>query len=204
MARVSFVTLRNWPERGRWESMRLMRYLLRRFGWASLLAVVMALLAVVAWRQSEKVAEQLAGIRHAIREQATLPKPQVSDNRTRLKAFDGHLLAHDDIPAAVEEIMRLAENERLVFQRGEYKPEVDSRGGFMRYRMVLPVKGEAAAIRSFMHKALKAQKNLAVESVQFHREKIGTDIVEVRIHWLLLTRLPRDASTASKPAKGGA
>lgn len=75
-------------------------------------------------------------------------------------------------------------------QRGSYRPQVDVAGGFLRYRMTLPVKGSGPAIQRFMQTALRKQKTLALDSVQFKRARIGSSDIEARIEWLMLTRLP--------------
>jgi hypothetical protein len=76
----------------------------------------------------------------------------------------------------------------------------------LRYRMTLPVKGDAQAIHQFMAAALKAHKTLALDAVQFKRERIESGEIEARIQWVLLTRLPegaavRPATIASREAQ---
>jgi hypothetical protein len=77
-----------------------------------------------------------------------------------------------------------------VLARGDYRAQPDLQGGFMRYRMSLPVKGDAPAVLKLMQAALQSHKTLALESVQFKRARIESADVEVRLQWVLLTRLP--------------
>jgi hypothetical protein len=70
--------------------------------------------------------------------------------------------------------------------------------------MILPVTGDARAIQRFIQESLVLRKTLLFESIQFQRERIEATVVETRIQWSLLTRLPVDkriGSTAS-PAVG--
>jgi len=76
--------------------------------------------------------------------------------------------------------------------------------------MTLPVQGDAGAIRRFMLAALLAHKTLALESVQFKRDRAATAEVEARIQWVLLTRLPgvpgaeaAPVATAAGPVRQG-
>jgi hypothetical protein len=50
------------------------------------------------------------------------------------------------------------------------------------------------AIQSFVAAALRNHSSLAVESVQFRRERLASPLVEARIQWLLLTQLPESAA----------
>ena len=121
---------------------------------------------------------------------APLMPASADGSRQRVKLFDQQLLPHADIPTALQDLFNLAEDEQLVIARGDYRPQLDTQGGFLRYRMSLPVKGEARAVLRFLHKALRTQKALALESVQFKREHAGASEVEARLQLALLVQLP--------------
>jgi hypothetical protein len=93
----------------------------------------------------------------------------------------------------IQDLIALADERQLLLVRGDYKPQVDSAGGFLRYRMTLPVKGGMAAIQSFVAAVLQTHPSMAVEAVQFKRDRIASPLVEARIQWLLLTQLPEAA-----------
>jgi hypothetical protein len=188
----------------RWELRRGARAFTRHFGlfgWALLGCVVCTALALAVERRQAgaiatletRFAARLAdNANQATVAKAAVPAEGEADARARLQAFDDHLLAHGDIPFVVQDLLDLGEAEGLSMQRGSYRPQVDVTGGFLRYRMSLPVKGAGPAIQRFMKAALRKQKNLALDSVQFKRARIGSSDVEARIEWVMLTRLPAD------------
>lgn len=177
-----------------WEVRRGIRVYLRRFGLLGMLLPGCAVLGIVAWTVDQQQIRALASTQLSLTEQELVSSSPVEnrgvDGRGRLKAFDEYLLDHENIPVVVQDILNLAEDEKLSITRGEYRPQIDVQGKFLRYRMTLPVKGDAQAIRRFMLAALHAQKTLALESVQFKRERIESSKVEARIQWIVLTRLP--------------
>jgi uncharacterized iron-regulated membrane protein len=114
----------------------------------------------------------------------------LDSDRQRLLAFEQHLLPHQDIPFALQDMLRLAEEEGLTIRHAEYRAQAEPRGGFMRYRINLPVQGKSETVNRYIYEALLAQKNLALESVQLKRETLESQNLEARIQWVLLTRLP--------------
>ena len=178
-----------------WELRRGARACLRRFGMLGLLLPLCAVAVAV----SLSVASTQFRLQASARNFAPVPSQvpnvgtptRMEQGRTRLQAFDDLLLAHDDIPDAVQEILDLAERQGLVIARGEYKPVLDSAGSFLRYRMTLPIKGESGAINRFVQAALLAEPALVLESIQFRRDRPDAQQIEARLQWALLTRLPQ-------------
>jgi hypothetical protein len=113
-----------------------------------------------------------------------------SEGREKLKSFEQNLLPHAKIPVVVQALLRLAEDDGLSIRRGDYRLQADAGGGFVRYQMTLPVKGTAPAIHHFIQAALLDHSALALESVQFKRERIESSEIEARLQWVLLTALP--------------
>lgn len=209
------------PRRVAWELGRAGRAVVRRIGWAGLTLAGGVLVAVLAGWVRQGQAERLAHARQQLLIQQAQPvlRPlalagsAVQDGtdgtdgtggRARLAEFDAYLPRHDDIPATLAALFNLAQREGLSIARGEYKAQADGPGRFLRYRMSLPVQGDAAAIRRFMLAALQRHKTLALESVQFKREQPATAEVEARIQWVLLTRLPGAGADAVPLAAAGA
>lgn len=146
------------------------------------------------------VAQDLAR-KHALDE---VELRRLEDPRVALAEFENQLPAYEDISLILEEIFTLAQKCGLTLARGEYRPQADVAGHYLRYRMILPVTGDARAIQRFIQESLVLRKTLLFESIQFQRERIEATVVETRIQWSLLTRLPIDkriGSTAS-PAVG--
>lgn len=178
-----------------WEGRRAVRRLGAGSGPAWLLAGLAAALLLSAWWLREAQHERWQRASRAAAS-ADAPAPATAaptsepDGRARLRAFDARLPPHDDIPSVLQELILLAEAQGLVLARGAYRPQVDAQGGYLRYRMTLPVTGPADAVQRFMMAALRSQATLSLESVQFKRERRDTSVVEARIQWALLTRLP--------------
>jgi hypothetical protein len=110
--------------------------------------------------------------------------------RARLQAFETLLLPAADIPFVVQQLLDLGEEEGLTMAHGSYRPQADSAGAFLRYRMSMPAKGSGQAIERYIRTALRKQPNLALDSLQFKRPSIGASDIEARIQWTLLVRVP--------------
>jgi len=181
-----------------WELRRAARAFMRHGGRFGVVLVLAALLGVgavtVRQRQSDAAQQVQARLAERLVQRASAPVPLSAggalDGRARLKAFDDYLPLHDDIPTVVQDLLNQAEDQHLVLARGDYRAQPDLQGGFMRYRMSLPVKGDAPAVLKLMQSALQSHRTLALESVQFKRARIESADVEVRLQWVLLTRLP--------------
>lgn len=115
-----------------------------------------------------------------------------SDAQANLLRFEQQLLPHADIAQMVQDILQLAQGEGLAIERGDYRADPDSAGGFLRYRMQLPVRGKSAAVYRLIGKALRTHRYLTLESLQLTRERPGADVLDARIHWVALTQLPAE------------
>ncbi|HHV47998.1 MAG TPA: hypothetical protein GXX56_03405 [Rhodocyclaceae bacterium] len=188
-----------------WAVGRYRRAFTRRFGvigWVTLLLAALGALmgAAVQWQAGEmdvlksRLAERTA--RHEVTPARSGEGAEGA--RARLSAFKSHLLPHEDIPIAVQTLLRLAEEEGLSISNAEYRPQPDVAGGFLRYRMTFPVAGEATAIRRFVQRSLLAEKTLALESIRFKREYIESSEIEAQIQWAVFTRLPYARAEGSK------
>lgn len=175
-----------------WRAQRVLRELRRRLPWPVLLALLALpaalLVALNGWQDSAasaEAAEQLAllPVRDAARDQRA-----ASGDHERLAAFYALLPAAEAIPQTVASLMQQADGEGLVLQAGEYRAEPDVAGNYQIYRMTLPVRGDAAALQTFLLKALRAHRTLALESVTLKRERIEARQVEANIRLVLFTR----------------
>lgn len=164
--------------------------------WLVLTIMLLALIALllVQERQIRHEAE-----RAAVAQSSSLSRPILAmDSKNELERFQAYLLPHEDIPEVLSLMIGLAASEGLQLAKGEYKVQVDQRGKFVRYRMSLPVQGDATKIEQFIHKALVQHKTLALEAVQFKRERIDALGVEAKIDWVLLTKMSRSAEMVLK------
>lgn len=178
-----------------WEFRRAWHACLRRFGAAGVVLVAGAVVALcaAAWErvQLQRLQEAQA-LAVASRWQApALPvRNHHDDDRARLAAFDAYIAAHDDIPTVLQDLLQAAEAQGLTVVRGDYRAQADDVGGFVRYRMTMPVKGSMVAVRRFMEAGLRQHKALALESIQISRERIESRDVQARIQWSVVAKLP--------------
>jgi len=141
------------------------------------------------------------GERQAAVSDTTLPTAEAAPSTppatmevSNLEKFERTLPAHDDIPKLLERLFELADEEKLVLSRGEYRTQNDDIGQFMRYRMSLPVRGNAVAVQRFIERALVNNRSLVFESVQFRRDRIQTELLEAQVQWTLITGLPPESA----------
>ena len=204
---------RPW-QRLAWETGRAWRAAVRRLGPAGLVllgcgaCVLLGLwLAQVQAARAGALAAQLAAqlaVQRVPPPAGTAPLAAdsgMAGARARLQAFEAQLLPSAGIPFVVQQLLDLGEAEGLTMLRGNYRPQTDSAGGFLRYRMSLPVKGGGPAIERFIRAALRKQPNLALDSMQFKRSSIDTSEIEARIEWTLLARLPETERHAAQPGQ---
>lgn len=190
-------SLKRLPERIGWELRAWRGKIVRRFGIGGAvvmaLATIMVVLLGVLIDQRQTLLELTQRRTELSLAAQRFPAPQapdLSDARSRLRLFEGYLTKHEDIPVVVGDVLRRAEDEGLSIQRGDYRPQADGPGGFLRYRMNLPVTGKPDAIHRFIQAALAAQRSLALESIHFGRERLESGQIEARLQWTLFTGLP--------------
>lgn len=163
----------------------------QRLGWSGLVVLVALALAAAAWAVERE--QRRAGA--VLRRQLAVPAvavavPAQDRERQALAAFERQLLPYEEIPVVVQELMVMAERRGVMLARGEYRLQPDVPGGFLRYRIRLPLKGKMSVVYGFIQDALKAQPALALERVQFKRERSDALEVEAGSEWALLVRRP--------------
>lgn len=103
----------------------------------------------------------------------------------KLDAFYSMFPAQADAAAALEKVYAAAAKNSLALPRGEYALNVDPKTNLGQYRIVLPVSGTYEQIRGFIAAALLDVPTLALDDVEFQREKIGETQLEAKIHMTL-------------------
>lgn len=201
MAGLTLPAIRSAVGRIAWEAQRARRVAAHRLGLPGVMAVLAAALMLAALWAREAQRDRLIDARKATSSlPVALPAREaraaagLSDSRARLREFDDRLIAHADIPLALRNLIALADANGLILERGAYRPQLEAQGGYLRYRMTLPLTGRADAILRFTMAALKANPTLSLENVQFNRERGDDTVVEARVQWALLTRPPPTAA----------
>ena len=158
------------------------------FGWLFLgMCLLVVCLALLGSWQEQRV--QRTEERLALAAKTPTPSTRSTDEHP-LRDFQDLLFPHEHIPQVIEEMLEMAAQRGLSIPRGEYNAQPDRGAGFLRYRMNLPLQGSAAAVHDYIETVLHRYQAVALQSVQYQREQIESDILQVRTQWLLLARLP--------------
>ncbi|MEO8598499.1 MAG: type 4a pilus biogenesis protein PilO [bacterium] len=88
-------------------------------------------------------------------------------------------------PEWLEKLVVMAQSHGLSLNEGEYKVTREKVGRLLRFHMTLPMKGEYPQIRKFLAALPSELPVVALENVQFERQKVADPIVEVRIKLIL-------------------
>ncbi|GAB2859611.1 hypothetical protein GCM10027277_30170 [Pseudoduganella ginsengisoli] len=211
MAALTYV--RQWRGAGAALAWRIRcgaRRALRRHGWLPLVLLAGVLLAGAAWWVDDTQGRRLQALQResVLRDAARVRAPAAQTPQTgtaaRLQAFDDVLTPYAELPEVVQEVLQLGAQEGLAMQRGDYREQADVAGGFVRYHMSLPVKGNPQAVQRLIQRALQARRALALTSVQYRRERPESLEMEARIEWVVHARLPAGAVAAAQALPEGA
>lgn len=88
-------------------------------------------------------------------------------------------------PEWLEKLLAEAENQGLNLDQGEYVAAPDKTTKLVRFQITLPVKGEYLKIRKFLAALPTVLPIVALENVQFQRQKIADPVVEAKIRLVL-------------------
>lgn len=172
---------------GVWECRRGERAVLRKVGvFSLLLLMLMTACAVAAWVSLN--ARPMPRTAAPPPQQASAKAPEPARLVDGVAAFEKRLAPEAEVSAVIQDILKWAEDERLVIDKADYSHQQDAAGRFTRVRMTMPVKGDAVAIQRLISKALKAHAALALSSAHFQRDRIDAKEVEARLQWVLMTR----------------
>lgn len=113
------------------------------------------------------------------------PQTRADQLKTFYGAFPTEIAAAD----ALQSIYDAANQNGVALPHGEYSMAVDHSSRLARYNITLPVLGSYEQIRGFIAAALAAVPALALEHVDFQRQKIGDSQLEAKLRMtLFLTR----------------
>lgn len=105
--------------------------------------------------------------------------------REQLDAFYALFPQQTKAAESLEKIYAAAESKGVTLPRGEYALTVEPKTNLAQYRIVLPVVGSYEQVRGFIAQALQAVPTLALDDVEFQREKIGDTQLEAKINMTL-------------------
>ena len=182
-------------KRLRWHAAHLLRR--RAVGMLLAGAAVLLFATVVPWWREAAQQHRQAELQRRATGHVPAPPGLASDPRLgRLQAFYATLPPQEEMPGVLQELIELAEKEKLRFPRGSYRLEREPQAGFSRYRMTLPLRGDADKIQHLIGTALQAFPTLAVESVRYRRDEVDEHMLEVSVQWVLFVRAANAAGSS--------
>lgn len=173
----------------RWASRRWLRFL----GWPGVLAIgVLAICPAFYFSAIRPMQERLDMARHSaisLHEQIALDSKALNGKAhtpaEQLAEFYQRFPSERYSPQWLEKLMALAESRGLSLNEGEYKATRDKVGRLVHFQMMLPVKGEYPQIRKFLADLPSELPIVALENVQFERQKVADPSVEAKINLVL-------------------
>lgn len=156
-----------------------------------LVLALAALFSVVMPAQKElarsRLAQQQQAEQTARAQAAGSKKPQT--RAEQLKTFYGAFPAEIAAADVLQSIYDTANQNGVALPHGEYSMAVDEGTRLARYNITLPIVGSYEQIRGFIAAALAAVPALALDHVDFQRQKIGDPQIEAKLRMtLFLTR----------------
>jgi len=166
---------------------------LRRMGWPGVMAIgILAICPAFYFSAIRPEKARLESARHSavkLHEQLALGGKSLNGTKLgsedQLAEFYRRFPVEGCSPQWLEKLVALAANRGLSLNDGEYKATHDKVGKLVRYQMTLPVKGEYPQIRKFLTDLPGALPAVALENVQFERQKVADPNVEAKIKLVL-------------------
>lgn len=183
------ISVRPWWHHLGWIS----RYWLRRIGWPGVLAIGIFVMCMAFYVSAIRplqallnTAERSAAV---LQEELALGSKSFSHTKLstedQLAEFYRKFPVEWDSPLWLKKIVVLAQSNGLGLNDGEYKVTRDKVSKLVRYQMSLHVRGTYPQIRKFLTDLPGALPVVALENVQFERQKVGDPDVEAKIKLVL-------------------
>lgn len=177
-----------------WNRVRLAwRRWLRRMDWPGMLAIgifaVSTAFFLSAIRPEQVRLDSARQGAVALNEQLALDSKSLTG--LTLSAEDQLAVFYEKFPTEgnssqwLGKLLALATKRGLSLNDGEYKATRDRVGKLVRYQMTFPVKGPYPKIRQFLTDLPDALPVVALENVQFERQKVADPDVEAKIKLVL-------------------
>jgi Type II secretion system (T2SS), protein M subtype b len=118
---------------------------------------------------------------------ASLPRLDAAAGtpREQLEAFPGRFGDDKSLTPALKRLHAIARKSGVQIEQAEFKLNHEAGEPLARYAMVLPVKGDYAALRRFMRDALRELPGLALEEVQLRRPDSKAPALETQLRFTL-------------------
>lgn len=112
---------------------------------------------------------------------ASLAVKEVPSPAKQLQQFYESFPNEDTAPDAIARLNEVALANGVALEQGEYNLVRKEGEKLAQYGVVLPVKGDYIHLRKFIFQSLAAMPNLALNGVEFQRQKISETTLEARV-----------------------
>jgi hypothetical protein len=169
-----------------------LRHWIPLLGWPGMLALGLVAISISFYVSTfyplKNRLEQLHRVAAANKEQIQNGNTKVVGGGSlsdQLEAFYSHFPKEVDAPKWLGKLALAAESNGLKLTAGEYKVTNDKSGQLIRYKIAFPVKGKYFQIRKFLSALSVEIPYIALENVQFERNKIIESDVQANVNLVL-------------------
>ncbi len=161
-----------------------------RFGWPGILGLGLGVFACAFYASALRPdASRLAELRRQSAQlQAQAGERAASAPQTpaqRLALFYTRFPGRSDIPDQLQKIYAAAKEQGLELEEGDYRLAQGGEGALAQLQISLPVRGSYPQIRKFVDVALADDPTLALDRIEFERQKIGDAALQVKVRLTL-------------------
>lgn len=112
---------------------------------------------------------------------------RLGDRQNELGVFFDSLPAEQDVTDILASIYSVAEASGVGLKQAEYHPDSNDKSR-VQYGMVFPVQGEYAKIRLFVARVLADHPAIALDQINFQRDKISDPTLKAEIRLTLFIK----------------
>lgn len=112
---------------------------------------------------------------------------RIGDQQKELGAFFGSLPGEEDVTDILGSVMAIAEASKVDLKQAEYR--VSEKTDFrMAYSLYLPAQGGYSNIRHFVFRVLAEHPAIALDQINFQREKVNDPTLKAEVRLTLFIR----------------
>jgi Tfp pilus assembly protein PilO len=111
----------------------------------------------------------------------------LGDRQKELGMFFDSLPDEQDVTDILASIYTIAEASGVGLKQAEYHPDSNDRSR-VKYGMIFPVQGEYVKIRYFVDRVLADHQAIALDQINFQRDKVSDPILKAEIRFTLFLR----------------
>lgn len=163
---------------------------MERLGWPGVIGLGLAVFAAGFYVSTvqpgqERLQQLRADILRMEGQRAPAPEDAPATRRERLDAFYGLFPAGGRTADSLGRIFAAASKQGLRLEQGEYRILRESTAGLGQFQLMFPLRGTYPQVRRFVAAARAAVPNLSLDSIQFERSKVGDDVVNVKVTFVM-------------------